>query len=167
MSITLYVIGWILILLIVVAVTIVLIYSRKISKCVNNRILFCYASENNGWKCNSRNGTQTTLRNKLDEVAKRCDPVECTSLGSERYTIYPVNDNFLIPSTNITLRPLTNFASDPLRIVGTEVTKKDFLAWACNPNKIMSVGKREIIRNFIVSNQEAIHSCNPITFSSL
>lgn len=163
MSITLYVIGWILILLIVVAVTIVLIYSRKISKCVNNRILFCYASEN-GWRCDSRNGTQSTLRNKLDDVAKRCDPVECESLGSEGYTIYPVNDNFLIPSTNRTLRPLIDFAQDPLKIVGTEVTKKDFLAWACNPTKIMSAGKREIIRTFIESNQEAIHSCNPITF---
>lgn len=177
MSLTLYIICWILIILIVVALSLIIIYGRFIDNCRTSKVLYCYAGEN-GWRCNGPDGPGTiTLQDQLDLINNICNPIDCTSLGdpvpyvpgSTKYTVLPFNDSFDCgidagyPCSDSTSYDLLNYPGDPLVPTDAAITGEDLMSWFCNPNVTLTQTKIDSLNAFTTAHPDSIY-CQPVTF---
>lgn len=180
MSLTLYIIAWILIILIVVALSVIIICGRKIDDCWSSKVLWCYAGEN-GWRCNGPDGPGTiTLENQLDILNNACNPIDCTSLGdpspstpgSTKFTVLPFDDVFecgiepgfpCSPETDLTSEDLLYFPGDPLIPTNNTITGEDLKKWMCNPNQPITATKAAALNAFTAAHKDA-YLCQSVVF---
>jgi len=180
MSFILFIIAWILILLIVVALSLVIIYGRKIDDCRTSKILYCYAGEN-GWRCDGPEGPGTiTLQDQLEFVNFACNPIDCVSLGdplpsttgSTQFTVLPFAEAFNCgtdigfecnPEIDLSSFNLLNFPGNPLIPTGNIITGPDLMKWFCDSNYVLSDQKAAALNNFTAAHPEA-YLCQSVTF---
>jgi hypothetical protein len=180
MSLGLYVFAWILIILIVVALSLVIIYGRKIDDCRTSKVLWCYAGEN-GWRCDGPDGPGTiTLQNQLALINTACNPVDCTTLGdvvpstpgSTKFTVLPFDDVFECgidigfpcnPEVDLTSFDLLNFPGDPLIPTGNNITGSDLMSWVCNPLEPLTGAKAAALNAFTSAHSDA-YLCQSVSF---
>ena len=176
-----YAICWFLIILLVVALSLVIIYSRKIENCRTSKVLYCYVGKDNGWRCNSPDGV-VTLHDQLIQISQACNPIDCPTLGdttpdvpgTTQFTILPLNSDFSCgiatggyacnPQTDETSNTLLNFPGDPLIPAnGTSITGPDIMNWFCNINKPATTSKVAALNEFTSVHSNA-YACNTIDF---
>ncbi len=181
MSIIWYVIAWILILLIIVALSFVIIFGRKIDNCRTSKVLWCYADETTGWRCDGPDGPGTiTLHDQLAFINEACNPIACPSLGdpvpttaaNAQFTVLPFDDAFICgteagfpcnPSTDLTSNNLINFPNDPLVPINNTITGEQLMEWFCNISEPLSTTKIAALNAFTQAHPEA-YICQSVTF---
>jgi hypothetical protein len=188
LNLILYIVGWVLILIIVIAITVVVYFSTRINQCRTNQILYCYANQTNGWRCTNTSGSTptTTLADTISAVQNTTQLVPCPSTADKpgppivyaSYVLAPsatgvcntnLPDNQLPAGCKSTgpLAALVNFPGDPYVIPPDGlVTAQSIFNWYCNPalppNADNST-KRADWMNFIALNPD-FQVSQPVTF---
>ncbi len=176
----LYIICWILIVLIVVALSLVIIYGRMIDNCRTSQTLYCYAGDN-GYRCDTASEVGgVTLQEQLANINTACNPIDCITLGdpipstpgSTKYTVLPFDTGFECgtepgfscdPNVDLPSYDLLNFPNDPLIPTGGEITGEDLMTWFCNPNQPATASKITVLNSFTASHPDA-YVCKPLVF---
>jgi len=180
-SITLYIICWLLIVLIVVALSLTIIYGRKIDDCRTSKTLYCYAKQDTGWRCDTSSQVGgITLYDQLTTINSTCNPIDCVTLGdplpstpgSTQFTVLPFDSIFECgtnvgfscdPSTDVTSDNILNFPGDPLIPVNNEITGPTLMSWFCNPLFPATTTKISALNAFTKAHPEA-YICRNIVF---
>jgi hypothetical protein len=81
MNIFFYLLGWFFILLIVIAITLILLYSKRIDQCRTWKTLYCRSGQSDGWRCTSLSGPNptVTLGDTIASVQDTTKLVPCPS----------------------------------------------------------------------------------------
>jgi hypothetical protein len=122
------------------------------------------------------------LKNQLDDISSKCEPIDCPSLsdttpsivGSTKHTILPFDPTLSCttdpvtgncPSNSAEVKPLTEIAGDPYTAItnGDPITAANFMAWFCNPNKEITQEKIDALNTFTGKYQTA-YACTPVSF---
>lgn len=184
MSLGLYIMGWVLIIMIVLAVSLIVYYGKKIDECRTSKTLYCYAGEN-GWRCdiNGDSTNVTTLKSVLDSHKEKCQPIDCPTsedptprvAGETKYTIMPIlpsldcgtNPNDPCDKTEPAIKALLDLVDDPYTALDTDSTinKDNLMAWYCNPDKPLTDAKIKAYNNLLTYNKK-IHDCNSVRFKN-
>lgn len=162
MNIPLFIIGWVLILFFIIAVSLVAYFAQRTDQCRTWKILYCYADNTSGWRCADPNaGADITLNKTLADVASTTQLVPCPSTADipgvdGKETVYasyvlapsPESDNVFCDTTipdptrpvgcrsTGPLGQMITFAGDPL-VVPTDgkVSSMDVFNWFCDPTR--------------------------------
>jgi hypothetical protein len=158
MTITLFIIGWVLIFFFVIAILLIAFYSSRIDQCRTYATLYCYAREEDGWRCTNIGGATpfTTLASTLADVADKTQLVPCPSTDDVKgtgtagtvyasYVLAPSTtgtcdtniSDALLPDgckSTLTLADLKAVPGDPYLVpAGGIVTAQSVFNWYCNP----------------------------------
>jgi hypothetical protein len=194
MGIVLYIIGWILILLFIVGLTLVIFYSRRIDQCRTYKTLYCHATEANGWRCTNADPANptTTLAAQIAGVQSTVGLVPCPSNADTpasgtnpavfaSYVLAPADDGTANCNTNLPdsqlpdgckstgpLKALINFPGDPLVVPSNGIVlPSTVFNWYCDPTMGPNSDlstKRAAWKAFIALNPD-FQKSQPIVFA--